>query len=148
MGGAQVNFAPGSLSGNTPRNEGMTVRFSSSNVVRAQIAEDLHRNAHVFLDHRPDGVVAHAPVEQLQRRDAQAFLVDLGRIRRIGARHPAAHIGVVTNGGGKGDAPVFGIQGLKDKDIGQVHAAVERIVHDIHVAGLHLGTVALHHHRQ
>ena len=79
-------------------------------------------------------VVALAAVVELQRRDAQPLLVDLGGVRRVRARHAAADVGVVADGGGEGDALAVDEDRLEDEDVRQVHAAVEGIVHDEDVA--------------
>ncbi len=99
----------------------------------AKVAEDLNRNSNVLLDHQPQSLVEFSLVVQLHRRDAQAFLVDFRRIRRVRPRDPPADIRVMTNGGRESDSLSLPEDWLEDKDIRQVHTAVERIVHDIHV---------------
>ena len=106
--------------------------------LRAQIAEHLDRHPHILLDQREQRLVAHAALVEFQRRDAQPFLVDLGRIRRVRARHPAADIGLVAHRTGPGDGFFIPEDRLEDEDVGQVHAALERIVQDEHVAGINL----------
>ena len=98
--------------------------------LRAQIAEDLHRNADVLLDKRDQCLVEFAAGHQLERRDAQAFLIDLGRVRGIGAGHAAADVGLVRRGRGEGHTLSANEDRLEDEDVGQVHAALEGIVHD------------------
>ena len=73
------------------------------------------------------------------------FLVDLGGIGGVGARHPAADIGVVADRGGEGQtlAPVE--DRLEDEDVRQVHAAVERVVHHVDVAGMDVVAIVAQH---
>ena len=52
--------------------------------LRRQVALALGGRAHIVQDQRPDGLVALAGGDQLERRDDEAFLVDLS-----GERHPA-----------------------------------------------------------
>jgi len=107
--------------------------------LRAQVAEDLHRHAHVAVDEGHDGLVELPRLVELHRRDAQPLGVDLGRVRRVGPRDAPADIRVVADGAGEGEALALVEERLEDEDVGQVHAAVERVVHHEHVA---LGDVA------
>ena len=68
--------------------------------LRPQVAEHFYGYPHVALDQQVQRGVRHAALVEPQRRDAQAFLVDLRAVRGVRARHPAAHIGVVADGGG------------------------------------------------
>ena len=104
----------------------------------AQVAEQLNRQAHVLLDERHDGLVEDALVVELHRRDAQPLGIDLGRVRGVRAGDPAADIGVVADRAGEGETLALVKQRLEDEDVGQVHAAVERVVHDEDVAGRHV----------
>ena len=69
--------------------------------LRAQVAEHLHRQAHVFLDEGHERLVQHAGLVHLERRDAQALGVDLGRVGGIRAGDAPADVGVVANGAGE-----------------------------------------------
>ena len=104
----------------------------------AQVAEQLDRQADVLLEERHDGLVELARLVELHRRDAQALGVDLGRIGGVGARDAAADIDVVADGAGEGQPLALVIERLEDEDVRQVHAAVERIVHDEDVARRHV----------
>src|SRR6202041_3760965 len=88
----------------------------------AQIAEHLDRHPHIGLDQREQGLVALAPLVKLQRWDAQAFLVYLGRIRGVRAGHPAANIGVMAYGAGPGDRGLVTKDRLEYENIRQKHA--------------------------
>ena len=100
----------------------------------AQVAEELHGQAHVLLDERHDGLVEAAGVVELHGCDAQPFSIDLRGIGGVGAGHPPADIAVVTDGAGECEPLALVEQRLHDEDVGQVHAAVEGIVHDEDVA--------------
>ena len=111
--------------------------------LRAQVTEELHRQPYVLLDERHDGLVEPPRVVEFHRRDAQALGIDLRRVRRVRPRHPAADIGVVANRTGERHALALVKERLEDEDVREVHAAVERVVHDEHVARRHvLGEVA------
>ena len=102
--------------------------------LRAQVAEQLHRQAHVLLDDGHEGLVDLAGVVELHGRDAQPLGVDLGGIGGVRAGHPAADVAVVADGAGEREPLARVEQRLHDEDVGQVHAAVEGIVHDEDVA--------------
>ena len=106
--------------------------------LRAQVAEHLHRQAHVLLDERHDGLVELAGLVELHRRDAQPFGVDLGRVRGVRSRDAPADVGVVADRAGEREPLALVIERLEDEDVRQVHAAVERVVHDEHVARRHV----------
>ena len=57
----------------------------------------------VPLDQRKQGLVAQTALVEFERRDAQPFLIDLGRVRGVGARHPAPDIGLVAHRASPGD---------------------------------------------
>jgi hypothetical protein len=114
----------------------------------AQIAEHLDRDPHVLLDKREQRGVGLARLVQLQRRDAQPFLIDLGRVRGIRARHTAADVGVMADRRGKGDPLALEVKRLEDEDVGQMHAAIERVVHRENVAGRHVVPVSIRDHFQ
>ena len=115
--------------------------------LRAQVAEHLHRQAHVLLDERHDGLVELARLVELHRRDAQPFGVDLGGIGGVRAGDPAADIGVVADRAGEGQPLALVVERLEDEDVGQVHAAVERVVHDEDVARRHVVAEVAHDRR-
>jgi hypothetical protein len=75
-------------------------------------------------------LVGAAGLVELERRDAQALGEDLGRVGRVAARHPAAHVGLVADGAGEGHQPLVYEERRDDEDVRQVHAARERVVHD------------------
>ena len=85
---------------------------------------------------------------ELERRDAQAFLVDLGRVRGVRARDAAADVGVVADRRGEGEPLAVDEDRLEDEDVGQVHAAFERVVHDEDVARPDVVPEAAQHRRQ
>src|SRR5207245_2372303 len=76
-------------------------------------------------------------------RDAQAFLIGLGGVRGVGAGDAAPHVGLVADGPREGNPLVPVEDGLQDEHVGQVHAALERVVETVDVAGLHAVAEAL-----
>ena len=70
----------------------------------------------------------------LERRNAQAFLIDLGGIGGVRPGDASANVGVVADGRGEGQALAVEVDRLEDEDVGQVHAAGEWIVEGIDVA--------------
>ena len=110
----------------------------TSRELGAQVAEQLDRQTDVLLDERHDGLVYLARLVELHRRDTQALGIDLGRVGGIRPRHAAADIDVVADGAGEGQPLALVEQRLDHEDVGKVHAAVERIVHDEDVAGRHV----------
>ena len=123
----------------------LALRDVAGRELGAEVAEELDRQAHVLLQDREEGLVALTLVVEAERRDAHALLVDLGRIGGVGARHPAADIGVVADRGCEGQtlAPVE--DRLEDEDVRQVHAAVERVVHHVDVAGMDVVAIVAQH---
>ena len=109
--------------------------------LRAQVTEGHLRDAHVDPDHRQQRLVRLAAAVQLQPRDAQPVLEDLGVVARRAARQPPAQVEVVGGGHGVGDARSLPVDGLDDEDVGDVHPALEGVVEDEHVAGLHVVAV-------
>ena len=72
------------------------------------------------------------------------FGVDLGRVRGVRARDAAADVGVMAARAGEREPFAFVIERLEDEDVRQVHAAVERVVHDEHVALRHVVAEVAH----
>ena len=91
------------------------------------------RRADVGHDDVPDGLDVLAPLDDLQRRDAQALLEDLRGVAGEAARHLAADLGHVPDAGGEGDQLAVTEDGLDDAVLGQVAAAAEGVVveHDV-----------------
>ena len=80
----------------------------------------------------------------LQRRNAQAFLIDLGGIGGVRPGDASAHVGVVADGGGEGQALAIQVDRFEDEDVGQVHAAGKGVVEGIDVARRHPIAEAFH----
>ena len=76
-------------------------------------------------------------VVHLHGRDAEPLLVDLRRVRRVGARHAPAHVGLVADGRGERQPLALVEDGLQDEHVGDVHPALERIVQAVDVARPH-----------
>src|SRR6516165_12647990 len=100
----------------------------------AQVAEDLHRKAHVALYEGHDGLVDPAGLVELHWGDAQTLRINFGRIRCIRSCDAAADVGVVTDRAGEGEPLAPLKQRLEDKNVRQMHATIEWIVHYEHVA--------------
>ena len=81
------------------------------------------------------GFVELAGVEQLHRRDAQAFLEDLGRARAVAAGRGAADVEVVAQRADEADAPAVVEHRPVGDDVGQVLAAAVGVVGDDDVVG-------------
>src|SRR5438270_891624 len=63
----------------------------------AEVAEHADGHADVLLEEPEERLVRLAAVVHLHGRDAEAFLVDLRGVRRVRARHAAAHVGLVAD---------------------------------------------------
>ena len=103
---------------------------------RLQVAVGDPRRADVRHDDVPDGVDVPAALDDLQRRDPQALLEDLGGVAGEPARHLAADLRHVPDAGGEGDELVAGEHRLDDAVLREVAAAPERVVVEDHVAGV------------
>src|SRR5262249_53032994 len=97
---------------------------------------------HGVLEAAKERLVRLALVVHLHGRDAQALLVDLGRIGGVRAGHAASHVGLVADGRREGEALALEEDRLQHEDVGDVHAAFERIVEAVDVARLHAVAVA------
>ena len=104
--------------------------------LRLQVAVVLLGHAHVGQHHVEQRLVELALVVELVRRDADAFLVDLGQLPRQRCRHRAAHVGVVDVADGEGDQLVLPEDRLPHMQVGRVGAdeAAVGIVGDADVA--------------
>jgi len=103
--------------------------------LRPQIAEPDRAVADVRHDHLEHARVGPPRLEQLHRRDEDAFLVDVRGRRRVAAGAHAADIGPVAAIAGIGVERAFVEHGTRDQHVGQMGAADERIVGGEHVAG-------------
>ena len=104
--------------------------------LRLDVADALVGDADVRQDDRQDLVVEHALLVELDRRQAQALLLDLGRVGREAARHHAAGVGPVAGVGEPAPEPAVAEERLHELDVHQVRAAEVRIVDDEDVARL------------
>ena len=89
------------------------------------------------------GLAQHAAFDQLDVVDLHALFLDAGRERRHRPRRGAADVGMVAARadvkGGLGT--LADIHRRDHRDVGQVGAAVVRVVEHIHIAGLHAAGV-------
>ena len=103
---------------------------------RLQVAVGHPRRAHVGHDDVPDGLHVLAALDDLQRRDAQPLLEDLGGVAGETAGHLAAHLGHVPDARHEGHQLVVVEDGLDDAVLGEVTATPERVVVEDHVLGV------------
>ena len=106
--------------------------------LRAQIAEPLGGGADIGEDDRLDGGIRLAVAIQADRRQAQALAVDLGH-RAVAAGRGAADVGPVRAHAAEAEQAAFVECGRDDVHVGQMRAALIRIVVDEHVAGRDIG---------
>ena len=106
--------------------------------LREQVAVHERRDADVAADDPPHRVVARACGEQLQRRQPQPLLVDLGVVAGVAAGHAAADVGVVGDHAQPRDEGPAGEHRLEQEDVGQVAGAGVGVVAGEDVARLHV----------
>ena len=82
-----------------------------------------------------------AGVVELQRRDADTFLVNLGGIAAVAAGDLATDIGMVGDGDQVARQPALPEDRLHDVDVGEMGAAGVGVVEDEDIAGV--GVVAV-----
>ena len=97
------------------------------------VSQGHHRDPDVLLQDLKDAFRGAALLVELQGRQAQAFLEDLGVVAGGAARHPPADVQVVGHHRREAHQGIPVEDGLKNEDVGQVDASVEGIVHDEHV---------------
>ena len=102
--------------------------------LRADVAHHHPREAHVAADDPDESLVEGPRVVELERRQDEPLLEDLGRIRRHAARHLASEVLLVGEAHRKADGTAGGEDRHRDDEIGQMGAAVVRIVHRVDVA--------------
>ena len=102
----------------------------------ADVADALLRHADVGEHDLQDVVVELAAPVQLDRRQPQPLLLDLGRLRGEAARHHAAGIGPVAGVGEAGPEPALVEERPHHLDVHQVGAAEVGVVDQHDVAGL------------
>ena len=99
------------------------------------IADALIGDADIAQDDREDFLIHDAALEQLDRRQAQTLLLDLGGGRREAARHGASGIGPMAGVGQPGEQLALIEEGFDEANVHQMGAAEIGIVDHIHVAG-------------
>ena len=103
--------------------------------LRVQIAFALFRRAHIVQDQGKNRFIHHTRLHQMQRRDADSFLINLARGSH-GAGKGASHIGVVGAGSGIECHAIDPVDehGQDQRDVRQVCTAGVRVVQDGDVA--------------
>jgi len=99
-----------------------------------EVAPEVARMAHVEHDHLVDVLAPRALVVQLQGRDAQAFLEDLGGTRVVGAVRGAADVALVRAVDGPEDQAVAVEHGHEGGEVRQMVAAPVGVVEQVDVA--------------
>ena len=101
-----------------------------------EIAEHDVGNTHVDADELEQGLVRPAALVELQHRDTQALLVDLGGIGRARPRHPAPDVVVVADQHRVAEQIVIDEDRHEHEDVREMHAArLVRVVEDDDVPG-------------
>ena len=105
--------------------------------LRVDVAHQHVRHAHVLPQHRDQRVVQRVAATELQQRDANAFLEDLGGVGRRGARRHAADVLVMRHRRADRDHASVGEHRHHDGDVRQMRAAEIGVVEDPDVALAH-----------
>ena len=100
------------------------------------VAHDVE--ADVGEDQLPDILAQLALLDHLDRRDAQPFLPDFGRVRVVAAGDRAADVGLVPLDRGPGDEPALEEHRLVHRDVVVLVAEAEHVVVEDDVAGVDL----------
>ena len=95
---------------------------------RLHVAVGHSRSADVGQDDVPDRLDVLASLDDLERRDADALLEDLGGVAGEAAGNLAADLRHVADARGEADQLVFVEDGLDDAVLREVAAAAERVV--------------------
>ncbi len=110
---------------------------------RREVAAEVARVADVQRDHVEHVVAQPSGLVELHRRDAQALLVDFRRHRIVGAVRRAADVALVRAHDGP-EQPLAAIEHRHERrHVRQMAAAVIGIVHQDHVARLHVADAFL-----
>ena len=101
------------------------------------VAEDQIGDADVVLHDPPDRLVEPSPFMELEERQPEALLVDLGRSDRVAAGDDPPDVDVVGDRRRPAARPVVDEDRLRDVDVGKVlPRRGVRVVSDEHVAGV------------
>ncbi len=133
----QVDHQPGQLLAPVPHGKRLqrALGHRAGRHLGAEVAERHARDPHVRLDQLVHLLDRLALGVEPQPRHAEALLEDLRVVARARARQAPADVAVVRGRDREADQRVVEVHGLDDEDVLQVHAPVEGVVHDEHVAG-------------
>ena len=92
------------------------------------------RVAHVGADQVVERAHAPAALDQLDRREDQPLLEELGALGALGAREAAADVDVVGDRAGPGDERAVAVERREHLQVGRVRAAHVRVVREDRVA--------------
>ena len=120
------------------------LRDAAGGEARLEVAEPLVGNAHVGEQEVERGLVHPPAFQDLERRDADALLVDLGRLAGHAAGHHAADVGPVGAHRRKEDQPAIAKDRIDDGHVVEMSAAGIGIVHENDVTRGERGAHLLH----
>ena len=111
---------------------------SAGRQLGAQVAQHQRRHSDIGFEQRKQGGARNPFIVELERRDPQPFLIDLGGVRGVRTGDSSADVGVVAASRRERDALVAMKDRLQHEDIGQMGATLEGIVEDEHIAGMNV----------
>ena len=114
--------------------------------LRVQISHEALRDPYVEVQQIEQGLIGLACIVELQRRDADPFLVDLGRVGRHRPGRHAPDILMMGHRRAERDRPALVEHRHDQRDVRQVCPTVVGIVHHVDVALAHLGRRELDEH--
>ena len=109
------------------------------------VAEDLVRYADVLFEDAPDGLVELAFRVELEGREDQALLVDLGVVAGVAAGNPPSDVGLMSDATTPADQDVVNEYGLEQENVGQVAGALVGVAVGEDVSGEDVVAEGVHH---
>ena len=108
--------------------ENVPLALPQRRYLRLDVAQHLVGYPDVLLDDPPHGLVELPLFVQLQRRQAQAFLVDLGVVTGVAAGDAAADVGLMGDHASPPHQQIVHEDRLEDEDVRQMAGALVRVV--------------------
>ena len=108
------------------------------------VAEHLVGHADVFLEDAPDCPVELALLIELERREDEALLVNLGVVAGVAPGDAPADVGLMSDATTPAHEDVVHENGLEQEYVGQVAGALVGVVVGEYVAGLHVVAEGVH----
>ena len=100
----------------------------------AEVAKRVAGDSDVAFDQVENRLDRTSRGVELERRDAQPFLVDFRGVASVSAGNPAADIGMMCDGGRESEQAAIDEHGFVDVQVGQVRATFIRIIEQKHIA--------------